>query len=163
MRDENSKKSKVLFPFYNLFFVVLFFFDYWFWVFFEFSCVKLSWSKTLVRKWFNLKTKAKDFHADCTVTGTGISIFAINPLSLFIIKLTVISQWKKLSLFPPGLFVTARLQKNPLFWSNFWSLGFATIDGTCISKKKNAFNPLSLIKIQFLHNQYNIFIVDHLS
>ncbi|KAJ4789987.1 Type I inositol polyphosphate 5-phosphatase 1 [Rhynchospora pubera] len=29
---------------------------------------KLSWSKTLVRKWFNLKTKAKDFHADCTVT-----------------------------------------------------------------------------------------------
>ncbi|XP_078149835.1 type IV inositol polyphosphate 5-phosphatase 7-like isoform X2 [Carex rostrata] len=41
MRDENSKKSK------------------------------LSWSKTLVRKWFNLKTKAKDFHADCTVTGTG--------------------------------------------------------------------------------------------
>jgi hypothetical protein len=25
---------------------------------------KLSWSKTLVRKWFNIKTKAKDFHSD---------------------------------------------------------------------------------------------------
>ncbi|CAD6207036.1 unnamed protein product [Miscanthus lutarioriparius] len=26
---------------------------------------KLSWSKSLVRKWFNIKTKAQDFHADC--------------------------------------------------------------------------------------------------
>jgi hypothetical protein len=25
---------------------------------------KLSWSKTLVRKWFNIKTKAKDFDSD---------------------------------------------------------------------------------------------------
>ncbi|KAG9451952.1 hypothetical protein H6P81_004856 [Aristolochia fimbriata] len=25
---------------------------------------KLSWSKTLVRKWFNIKSKAEDFHAD---------------------------------------------------------------------------------------------------
>ncbi|XP_062214353.1 type I inositol polyphosphate 5-phosphatase 4-like [Phragmites australis] len=25
---------------------------------------KLSWSKSLVRKWFNIKTKAQDFHAD---------------------------------------------------------------------------------------------------
>lgn len=26
---------------------------------------KLSWPKSLVRKWFNIKTKAHDFHADC--------------------------------------------------------------------------------------------------
>jgi hypothetical protein len=25
---------------------------------------KLSWSKSLVRKWFNIKSKANDFHAD---------------------------------------------------------------------------------------------------
>lgn len=30
---------------------------------------KLSWPKTLVRKWFNIKTKAKDFHADDVVYG----------------------------------------------------------------------------------------------
>ncbi|XP_020093212.1 type I inositol polyphosphate 5-phosphatase 4-like isoform X1 [Ananas comosus] len=40
MRDENSKKSK------------------------------LSWSKTLVRKWFNIRTKSQDFHADY-VAGKG--------------------------------------------------------------------------------------------
>ncbi|KAF3324357.1 type I inositol 1,4,5-trisphosphate 5-phosphatase CVP2-like protein [Carex littledalei] len=28
---------------------------------------KLSWSKSLVRKWFNIKSKAEDFHADNTV------------------------------------------------------------------------------------------------
>ncbi|KAJ4746134.1 Type I inositol polyphosphate 5-phosphatase 1 [Rhynchospora pubera] len=37
MRDDNNKKSK------------------------------LSWSKSLVRKWFNMKSKADDFHADNTV------------------------------------------------------------------------------------------------
>ncbi|GFY98811.1 DNAse I-like superfamily protein [Actinidia rufa] len=37
MRDENSKKSK------------------------------LSWPKTLVKKWFNIKSKAEDFHADDVV------------------------------------------------------------------------------------------------
>lgn len=26
--------------------------------------VKLSWPKTLVKKWFNIKSKAEDFHAD---------------------------------------------------------------------------------------------------
>ncbi|KAJ0966401.1 hypothetical protein J5N97_027539 [Dioscorea zingiberensis] len=31
---------------------------------------KLSWSKTLVRKWFNIKNKAQDFHAD-EVMGRG--------------------------------------------------------------------------------------------
>ncbi|KAJ4968397.1 hypothetical protein NE237_015098 [Protea cynaroides] len=30
---------------------------------------KLSWSKTLVRKWFNIKSKAEDFHADDIVYG----------------------------------------------------------------------------------------------
>ncbi|XP_026664651.2 type IV inositol polyphosphate 5-phosphatase 7 [Phoenix dactylifera] len=40
MRDENSKKSK------------------------------LSWSKSLVRKWFNIKSKSQDFHAD-DIVGRG--------------------------------------------------------------------------------------------
>ena len=29
--------------------------------------VKLSWPKTLVKKWFNIKSKAEDFHADDVV------------------------------------------------------------------------------------------------
>ncbi|TVU45816.1 hypothetical protein EJB05_05319 [Eragrostis curvula] len=33
---------------------------------------KLSWSKTLVRKWFNIKTKAKDFHSDYAVEEVGV-------------------------------------------------------------------------------------------
>jgi hypothetical protein len=42
------------------------------WVHFVFDCFdcwgkKLSWSKSLVRKWFNIKSKAEDFHADNTV------------------------------------------------------------------------------------------------
>ncbi|XP_058106182.1 type IV inositol polyphosphate 5-phosphatase 7-like isoform X3 [Magnolia sinica] len=32
---------------------------------------KLSWSKTLVRKWFNIKSKAEDFHADDVVYSGG--------------------------------------------------------------------------------------------
>ncbi|RWR88953.1 type IV inositol polyphosphate 5-phosphatase 7-like protein [Cinnamomum micranthum f. kanehirae] len=34
---------------------------------------KLSWSKTLVRKWFNIKSKAEDFHADDVVMEGGDS------------------------------------------------------------------------------------------
>ncbi|BAS85616.1 Os03g0663700 [Oryza sativa Japonica Group] len=33
---------------------------------------KLSWSKTFVRKWFNIKTKAKDFHSDYAVEEVGV-------------------------------------------------------------------------------------------
>ncbi|CAD6206067.1 unnamed protein product [Miscanthus lutarioriparius] len=33
---------------------------------------KLSWSKTLVRKWFNIKTKAKDFHSDYAADEVGV-------------------------------------------------------------------------------------------
>jgi hypothetical protein len=32
---------------------------------------KLSWSKSLVRKWFNIRTKAQDFHADSETTTQG--------------------------------------------------------------------------------------------
>ncbi|XAR61180.1 hypothetical protein NMG60_11034813 [Bertholletia excelsa] len=32
---------------------------------------KLSWPKTLVKKWFNIKSKAEDFHADDVVYGGG--------------------------------------------------------------------------------------------
>jgi len=33
---------------------------------------KLSWSRTLVRKWFNIKTKAKDFHSDYAAEEVGV-------------------------------------------------------------------------------------------
>ncbi|ONM06368.1 Type IV inositol polyphosphate 5-phosphatase 7 [Zea mays] len=32
---------------------------------------KLSWSKSLVRKWFNIRGKSQDFHADAAAVGTG--------------------------------------------------------------------------------------------
>lgn len=32
-----------------------------------FMVVKLSWPKTLVKKWFNIKNKAEDFHSDDVV------------------------------------------------------------------------------------------------
>ncbi|TVU31112.1 hypothetical protein EJB05_22783 [Eragrostis curvula] len=34
---------------------------------------KLSWSKSLVRKWFNIRGKSHDFHADGAAAGTGRS------------------------------------------------------------------------------------------
>lgn len=33
--------------------------------------VQLSWSKSLVRKWFNIRGKSHDFHADAAAVGTG--------------------------------------------------------------------------------------------
>ncbi|CAN6309949.1 unnamed protein product [Urochloa humidicola] len=33
---------------------------------------RLSWSRTLVRKWFNIKTKAKDFHSDYAAEEVGV-------------------------------------------------------------------------------------------
>lgn len=35
---------------------------------------KMSWSRSLVRKWFNIKTKAKDFHSDCAPEEAGIGV-----------------------------------------------------------------------------------------
>jgi hypothetical protein len=32
---------------------------------------QLSWSKSLVRKWFNIRGKSQDFHADAAAVGTG--------------------------------------------------------------------------------------------
>ncbi|KAK4482287.1 hypothetical protein RD792_009439 [Penstemon davidsonii] len=58
MRDENTKKSKL---FFLLFYVSDLFL----------SLMKVSWPKTLVKKWFNIKTKAQDFHAD-DVTYAGV-------------------------------------------------------------------------------------------
>ncbi|PSR94813.1 Type IV inositol polyphosphate 5-phosphatase [Actinidia chinensis var. chinensis] len=51
MRDENSKKSK------------------------------LSWPKTLVKKWFNIKSKAEDFHADDVVFEGGDEEWISNNFS----------------------------------------------------------------------------------
>ena len=86
MRDGNSKKSKVyempslLFNLYAIFF-------------FQFILegtesvnsvylVKLSWPKTLVKKWFNIKSKAEDFHADDVVDGGLTLIMAYHFLSI---------------------------------------------------------------------------------
>jgi hypothetical protein len=35
--------------------------------------LQLSWSKSLVRKWFNIRGKSHDFHADGAAAGTGRS------------------------------------------------------------------------------------------
>ncbi|WVZ60016.1 hypothetical protein U9M48_010089 [Paspalum notatum var. saurae] len=35
---------------------------------------KLSWSRSLVRKWFNIKTKAKDFHSDYAAEEVGVGV-----------------------------------------------------------------------------------------
>ncbi|RRT54853.1 hypothetical protein BHE74_00036714 [Ensete ventricosum] len=56
MRDENSKKSKIA---DLVLFCPLILLE------------KLSWSKTLVRKWFNIKSKPQDFHADDDLAGEG--------------------------------------------------------------------------------------------
>lgn len=65
MKDENSKKSKVCLRkcrfsiFFFLFeFVELCLLSTLCWL------LKHSWPKTLVKKWFNIKSKAEDFHAD---------------------------------------------------------------------------------------------------
>ncbi|KAH7517241.1 hypothetical protein FEM48_Zijuj09G0042000 [Ziziphus jujuba var. spinosa] len=50
MRDENFKKSKIADSVF---------------------LVKLSWPKSLVKKWFNIKSKAEDFHSDDVAYGGG--------------------------------------------------------------------------------------------
>lgn len=87
MRDENSKKSKVntwvvlsLFPFCSHFLeIVIFVFskEFLFFAFLQvfilldilFWLLKLSWSKKLVRKWFNIKGKTEEFQSDEVVYG----------------------------------------------------------------------------------------------
>jgi len=48
----------------------------------DFVCcesMKLSWPKNLVKKWFNIKGKAEDFHADDVFfRGILISLFSIS-------------------------------------------------------------------------------------
>ncbi|KAG2545298.1 hypothetical protein PVAP13_9KG423365 [Panicum virgatum] len=41
---------------------------------------KLSWSKSLVRKWFNVKSKAQDFHADYDASQDGLSKRSIDRI-----------------------------------------------------------------------------------
>ena len=42
-----------------------------------FFLFKLSWSKSLVKKWFNIKNKAEDFHSDEVLSQGDSSIFPI--------------------------------------------------------------------------------------
>lgn len=79
MRDENPKKSKVsekkkkkkLYQLSGFFSFTLFSNGLLIWfIVVWLICEKLSWSKTLVKKWFNIKSKGQDFHAD-DVLGRG--------------------------------------------------------------------------------------------
>ena len=54
-----------------------------------FMVVKLSWPKTLVKKWFNIKSKADEFQADDVVYGGDywfLSSFGFGNLWQFITK-----------------------------------------------------------------------------
>lgn len=44
--------------------------------------MKLSWPKTLVKKWFNIKSKTEDFHADDDVGHGGDSFVFLSILPL---------------------------------------------------------------------------------
>ena len=94
MRDENARRSKVFMI--NLFFELdfsplellitnfLFVFSPLFLSLSTHLCKKLSLSKTLVKKWFNIKSKAQDFHADQDVFSRGFSLFHSHSLKGFL-------------------------------------------------------------------------------
>lgn len=81
MRDGNSKKSKVQ-NYANTYFEFCLSLFFWAWPeiidLFLFLFVlhpKLSWTKTLFKKWLNIKSKSEDFEADDSVYGGGILLF----------------------------------------------------------------------------------------
>ena len=65
------EKCRRVFSVLGFFFSFLFFFGHKITEFFFLSpsLMKLSWPKTLVKKWFNIKSKAEDFQADDVVYG----------------------------------------------------------------------------------------------
>lgn len=83
MREDINKKSKVFAWFQfclgcdvpRCSISCVFTIDRALWDFCLFVRAQLSWSKSLVRKWFNIKTKAHDFHADCDAA-QGNAMFA---------------------------------------------------------------------------------------
>lgn len=103
MRDGNSKKSKV-------FYFLLMENELFSWekmmnlfVFYSFRClgivywlficfVKLSWSKKMVRKWFNIKSKTEDFQADDVYEG-GIFFFFSLYFKIFSLPVLYLSSW----------------------------------------------------------------------
>jgi len=71
MRDENLKKTTKVFTnansklfHFHLYIHFLVLSDFFF-------LVKLSWPKTLVKKWFNIKSKSEDFQADDVICQGG--------------------------------------------------------------------------------------------
>ena len=84
MRDENAQRSKVFMinlfleldfsPLELLIIDFLFVFSPLFISLWTHLCEKLSWSKTLFKKWFNIKNKAQDFHPDQDVFSIGFSL-----------------------------------------------------------------------------------------
>lgn len=83
MRDLGSKKNKVSSTHYASFDWFLSTALCWFGLLFLLSSFeKLSWSKSLVRRWFNIKSKAQDFHSD-NVFGQGGSHASVHVTSLF--------------------------------------------------------------------------------
>lgn len=74
MIDENAKKGKVLFRFPNSlshFFTSLSFQDNSPNDDLFFYLIQFSWSKSLVRKWFSIKSKSEEFQTDKGVYGGG--------------------------------------------------------------------------------------------
>lgn len=49
-------------------------------------CLKVLWSKKLVRKWFNIKGKTEEFHADEVVYGGKLLTLILN----FCLVITII-------------------------------------------------------------------------
>lgn len=75
MRDKNSKKSEVFSLMPINYFVFLFILDLWKPLIDFCNCcfVKISWSKKMVRKWFNIKSKTEEFQADDVYEGLCLS------------------------------------------------------------------------------------------
>jgi hypothetical protein len=83
MREDGAKKSKVLprpGPFFSLSLLSVtrsFVFPP--------VCVQLSWSKSLVSKWFNIRGTSQDFHADSDA-GQGTAQYPAVPVVIQIIS-----------------------------------------------------------------------------
>lgn len=104
------------------------------WIFLCFFCLaKLSWSKTLVRKWFNIKSKNEEFQADEVVYGgeyilvhlgslTSLMYSYVIPLIFFFKLCQPIFKIQRISVFLDcsSTIEAGNLMSYPLFgcWEN---------------------------------------------
>lgn len=72
MREDKSKTNKVCFYYLKLlpFFDGISKINIYFWI----SEMKLAWSKKMVRKWFNIKSKTEEFQADDPTSAGNLSL-----------------------------------------------------------------------------------------